>query len=242
MKEIKTDIRHLPDNIHKCMENILDMSNFSDSLDKIYVSDTFATMLTIIYGLEKCNILKDRKLKTSNLVVHIVGADIFELMTDWKLNFQLLNNWIINLDSCKFIFIGPDCKWNKPPEYDCENIKVEYVNDFYHNANNIDHADLIVTFNSGLHEFEFDNQQDTWKKSLEKLINNKAPLVITSYTKQELEEDLKRFELFPKKTIKHIEKNVYSNLRPIRDWDSELCTPFYVNGYIAILAGIHYSE
>ncbi|XP_044751021.1 uncharacterized protein LOC123311239 [Coccinella septempunctata] len=240
LKEIDTDNEKLPNSIQECLEMFVDMSEICDTLLKIYVADIFATMLTIIYSMEKCDILKKRYSKFDNLVVHVVGADISELAADWNSNFLLLKSWIKDLKSCKFIFIGPDCILSERPKHTCNNIKIECVNDFYHNTKNLDEPHLIVALNSGLHEFQSDNKQDTWGKSLVKLISDKAPLVLTAYTRRELEEDVKRLQIFEMKMLLDIQKNPFSNNRPIRDWDSELYTPFYVNGYIAILAGVNY--
>lgn len=239
LKEIDENLERLPQIIQHCMEIITDMSNCTDSLQKIYRTDIFTTILTIIYGLEKTKLLEFRNLKLSDLVVHIVGADISELSLDWNLNFLFLNKWIKNLNTCKLIFIGPDCE-SIQISHHCNNISIQIVNKYYHDVENLDEPNVIVALNSGLHEFQFDKNQDTWMKSLNKLINNDAPLVLTSYTRQELEDDLKRFEFFPKKTILNIQKNPFSNIRPLRDWDSKEYAPFYVNGYIAIIAGRNY--
>ncbi|KAL3281051.1 hypothetical protein HHI36_004275 [Cryptolaemus montrouzieri] len=146
-----------------------------------------------------------------------------------------------NLKYCKFIFVGPDSELISPTQIDDnKKIKIECFKGYYHNiVGKIDKADIIVALNSGLHEFD-SSSSDTWDKSLSKLVNKNAPLLLTAYTKNELEEDVKRLQFFHIKTIVNIQKNPFSNVRPIRDWDSRDNSPFYVNGYITIIAANKY--
>ncbi|KAK9873448.1 hypothetical protein WA026_022679 [Henosepilachna vigintioctopunctata] len=200
-KEVNPNVECLPNSIHESIELFLEVSELN-YMDKVLATDIFASILTVVYGLEMCNCLSKRNILKGSLVLHLVGADISELSLNWVHITHFLELWIKNLITCEIILVGPDLKCEPRKLLSNNKIKFHYFNDVYHNVvDTIQKPDIIIAFNSGLHECQFVEVNDSWNKSLSKLIKNNAPLLLTAYTRSEIEEDLKRFNNF---NISHI--------------------------------------
>ncbi len=96
--------------------------------------------------------------------------------------------------------------------------------------------DLVCAFNSGIHEAELMNKENSWKPALEWILQHNVPLLVTSYNAEEAELDQKYIEkLGGKVTLSH-QLNPFRSLHPIREPTST--NQFYfLNYYLHLVRG-----
>ncbi|XP_044731075.1 uncharacterized protein LOC123294037 [Chrysoperla carnea] len=142
-------------------------------------------------------------------------------------------NWSKHKSFC------PECE-KLESEFYCENkISVHFYSMFYHeflNIPNVKVPNLNIAFNCGFHENELEKNSCTWRLSLPFMID--VPLAFTSYTHEEALEDMRMVQNYAKNiqydVVLKCSKNLYSGLKPIRDWE-QLQDCFYTNNYISII-------
>nr|XP_018902639.1 PREDICTED: uncharacterized protein LOC109034129 [Bemisia tabaci]XP_018902640.1 PREDICTED: uncharacterized protein LOC109034129 [Bemisia tabaci]XP_018902641.1 PREDICTED: uncharacterized protein LOC109034129 [Bemisia tabaci] len=185
------------------------------------------------------------------LIIHLVGASSSyecQFMKYWETLLHLLPE----LHSVLLIHIGPELEDSPSILRPCDtcwnankSIQVRFHSEFYHQYCDSFHAsipNMIVSFNCGLHEDE-GTDTDMWKQSLPYFLKHvNVPIMLTAYTKEEAKHDLNRLinesieHNIRVKVIKEFEKNPYSCVRPIRDWESPGDSVFYSNHYVSALA------
>lgn len=235
----------------KSLTDVLDLnqpSEYSSYLNYIHNCDQILSGLTVLYALEMTGMLTSHKLLQKTLVLHIVGANSFELSLNWTLIIEIFVHWIFNLELVDITFIGPELEdipqlETNVKKHLCDNsllkeeeidINIHLHKCCYHEvANNLPKPDLVVAFNSGLHEF-CDSTNDTWQNSVSSLsTHTDVPLMLTAYTFDEITKDVD--------IVKGTEivwgpaKNPFSNLRPLIDWASEDDPIYFINNFLAIL-------
>lgn len=252
VRNFKPKVNTLPNNLQELMhiyvkDKVPKESSSNEIIEFIIKSNLIAPAASILYGMEKSGLLRDRLLNKPNLTVHIVGAEITEMSWFWKLITELLFHWIKNLKSLVFYLVGPElnhegvtekfaqqlcnsCKAKQP------STKIVFHWKLYHQIVDIlDKPNIVVAFNSGLHEFS----NNLWQQSIDCLtMYSNVPLLLTAYTLDEIKKDVyvvKSKSSHNVSTILESQKNPFSNMTPIRDWETENSPVFYVNGYIAIL-------
>jgi hypothetical protein len=214
-------------------------------VDYIVMTEYFAPAVNMLYALEKSGFLNGRRAKKASFCVHIVGSDRTEDQISWVLVIEFLSHWIINLKAMKIILIGPEIKETQAVGINlrCQECRAKNfagtiirIRGLYHDqVDLIARPDLVVAFNSGLHEF-IDNEKDTWKKSIPKLIGTKGiPAILTAYTEKELNGDLARFQESRVNYLVKPRRNPYSSLRPNRNWEEGSEPIFYQSGYVAVI-------
>lgn len=226
----------------------LDLNQSSDyaKFNYIHNCDQVLSGLTILYALEVTGLLTCHKLTEKTLVLHIVGANTFELSLNWTLIIEMFAHWIFNLELVDITFIGPEVEElpqleTNVKEHFCDNCllrKVD-VNIRFHKScygevvNNLAKPNLVVACNSGFHEY-LGLTYDPWKTSISSLIKHvDVPLMLTAYTFAEIKKDMK--------IVKGAEivwgpaKNPFSNERPLIDWASEHIPIYYINNFLTIL-------
>lgn len=243
-----------PKDIQSLMKNyfneVANESNLDDHVEFILKTEIIAPGATILYALEKTGIRKSSKNK---LVIHLAGASSMEVFLDWQVISEFLFHWLDDVTVLDWIFVGPEMfelpiKEHQNYSEFCQscsaNSKTFFLN--VHNAKYhevvdiIPKPDLVVAFNSGLHEFE-GQDCDSWTESIPSLLKySDIPLVLTAYTKSEITQDLNRVMHLPGVKLQVVlnELNPFASMRSLRDWTSDdtiVPSVFYVNGFISIV-------
>ncbi|CAG9825419.1 unnamed protein product [Phaedon cochleariae] len=253
--DIEDSISALPENLKQLMsmydenystENVKDIG---PHIIQIRKSQVIAPVATIIYGLEGSGFLSDRIFPKEELVVHLVGADITEMGLLWRIMSELPFHWIKNLRNFEYFIIGPDLnhsgttdKFTNQLCLSCKSKKsttrITFHEQLYHNIVGIlKKPDVVVALNSGLHEFS-NHPEDTWKDSIPFLCQSPGvPLILTAYTKEEIIADINIVRKANKKVKVLVEphRNPFSNLKPLRNFSSDIDPIYYINGFIAVL-------
>ncbi|KAJ8968589.1 hypothetical protein NQ314_002255 [Rhamnusium bicolor] len=255
IKVFDDEVNIFPNNLEELMimyEGGVSTNDSDEKIQFVIKSDFVAPVASILYGLEKSGLLKDRIFPKQILTVHIVGADITEMCWLWKIITELPFHWIKNICALDIFVVGPELGHNGITEKFgaqlCENCRMKnlktriiFHSSLYHEVvDSLKAPDIVVTFNSGLHEFCHNSKSDDWNGSINSLVKYPdVPLILTAYTMDEIKQDINIVKINSEKYVKTVlepERNPFSNMRPIRDWETENVPVFYINGYIAILS------
>lgn len=247
--DIPDDIITLPNNLFELMnlyiKNLLE-HEVEDRIKTIKICDYGSPAANILFCLEQSGLLNGRNLNKKTLTIHLVGADIVEISWDWTIVFDMLFHWIRNLESLNFTLVGPELDASLSTKnvgndmcLNCKENKVKVTCTFYSKmyhevVNDLDKPDLVVAFNSGLHAYD----ENSWGESIGLLTKNpEVPLLLTAYTSKELQCDVDIVLKNSSPNLKLIvepQRNPFSCMRPMRDFNTLNVPIFYVNGYIAI--------
>ncbi|XP_048520690.1 uncharacterized protein LOC125503813 [Dendroctonus ponderosae] len=219
-------------------------------LNYINSCDEILSGLTVLFALNQSGILKNRQLAKPFLGIHIVGATALEYSLNWALTIEIFFHWILNLQVFSVAFIGPEAP-DLPIDFQniqrqfCENCRKRtnfitaeakcYPSLYHEVADHLIQPDIVVAFNSGLHEF-YESSYDPWKSSVKCLIQNAGvPLLLTAYTLQEIRKDLQIIQATAQVKVLHEPKeNPFRNQRPLQDWASQDDPIYFINNYLAI--------
>ncbi|KAH1013555.1 hypothetical protein HUJ04_002534 [Dendroctonus ponderosae] len=219
-------------------------------LNYINSCDEILSGLTVLFALNQSGILKNRQLAKPFLGIHIVGATALEYSLNWALTIEIFFHWILNLQVFSVAFIGPEAP-DLPIDFQniqrqfCENCRKRtnfitaeakcYPSLYHEVADHLIQPDIVVAFNSGLHEF-YESSYDPWKSSVKCLIQNAGvPLLLTAYTLQEIRKDLQIIqETAQVKVLHEPRENPFRNQRPLQDWASQDDPIYFINNYLAI--------
>ncbi|PSN41770.1 hypothetical protein C0J52_08859 [Blattella germanica] len=207
------------------------------------ISELLSCPLTLIYSLETLY------MNMRNLQIHVVGAGFLEF--SYLKKWEVILHYIPELFGLNLVFIGPEVEQDLEGKCkvdlceDCHRkhceLSLHYLCNTYHQfaiSENYTRPDIIVAYNSGLHEFE-NSDNDSWGPSIPYLIKHEhVPLILTSYTREEAEKDIQRVMTIKERKIKIIlncQENPFSSKRPYRDWDNETNKVFYQNKFISIV-------
>lgn len=214
-----------------------------ETLEAYSLIDLFAPPANIIFGLEKANLLKNRKFRKNKLVIHIVGADEEEQSWNWGFFMEFMFHWIKNLEKLTVVVIGPNIKPLKKLfnlfgicgrcNVSSSNAICFSLSNFYHNLDNLSKPDIVVGFNCGIFLFP------SWKKSIPKLLKHSGvPLLLTDYTLDWLQKDLSVVKNNTSKKIKIIvnpKKNAFRCISPYRSVDVIRNPICYKNAFIILI-------
>ncbi|XP_023015104.2 putative protein MSS51 homolog, mitochondrial [Leptinotarsa decemlineata] len=252
VSDFNDDLTVLPRSLHELMILYDETYSTSDhpNAQIIHKSNFVSPVASILYGLQSGGYLLNRNFSKDDLTVHIVGADLTEMAWLWKIMAELPFHWIRNLKSLDYIVIGPglghDGNTEEFTHQLCNSCKLKEVKvrctfhtQLYHNiVNSIEPPDAVVAFNCGLHENQDQPKLDTWRESIPSLLQHRGvPLILTSYTSNEIIKDLsvvKELVSYVIKTEPH--QNPFSSMRPLKNFESQHEPVYYLNGYIAVLA------
>lgn len=214
-----------------------------EDISYFFNSELLCCPLTVIYALQYENLGSKTELN-----VHVVGADRFEfsVLHMW----EILFHWFSKLKYLNLTFIGPefleitpelkpklcsDCALNRTLTVDSQACFYhDYVKDYNFVPN------VIVAFNCGFNEYKINPDKDMWKLSIPSFSTFCGiPVILTSYTKEESEEDLLRLlDLKPAdkdyRVILACEQNPFASCCPRRDWET-LNGVFYANNYVTVV-------
>lgn len=230
-----------------CMELFIKeyVKNCSEQdVSYFFNSELLSCPLTVIYALQYKNLGSKTELN-----IQVVGADKFEfsVLPMW----EILFHWLPKLKCLKLTFIGPEFLEMTPelkPKLcsDCyvnKTLIVDSQKCFYHDyvkSDNVSAPNVVVAFNCGFNEYKVKPEKDMWKASIPCFSTFCGiPVILTSYTKQESEEDLLRLiDLKPTdkdyRVILACEQNPFASCCSRRDWET-LNGVFYANYYITVV-------
>lgn len=251
--KIKGEYSVLPENVElflsikPCPQ--IDYTRVTDSLINILKREAISPILIAIYSFQASEFIKNRVCKKENITIHIVGSSYNESMINWDLNGYFFLHWSSNVKTIHFVFIGPEVEADIEPlvienkEYEAclekeRRVIIEYHRKFYHDVvEQLASPDLIILFNSGLHEFE-QEQSDTWAPSIPCLFRNvDVPVCLTAYTEDEMERDIKcisKIGVDIQFVVKNM-KNPFGGKRPHRNWLTSNSPVFYFDDYITVV-------
>lgn len=255
INKINDDIENLPDSLHEIItlfdanskKRVLNCSLAEVATLDSLLSESLDVVGILFYVFKKIHPSLTRTLPKTTMVLHIIGANRVESQKKWDCISEILFHWYKNLVSIDFVLIGPELD---DEFFDFDYNLCEYCvserkfsrkthRAFYHDIiEEVPKPDLVLALNCGLHEFA-DTEYDTWKGTLPVLLHYpQVPLVITSYTENEMENDLNRIKDLKGGRYEYVlenELNEYSSSRPLRDWASEKEPFYYHNRFVSII-------
>ena len=189
------------------------------------------------------------------MAIHIVGANVYEVMGIIK--WEYLAHRLPSLTSLTLTFIGPELEaeddGNDRTVGQCEDcsaagkLLTHQMNSMtykqYKQKYSDSQPDLVIVQNCGFHEYDVASEDwsEGWDQGISYLMpSNKAPVIFTSYTKSESENDLHRFlEHCGSEDVELLiecQQNTMRSYRPIRDWEMDNDQDvFYSNQYINVV-------
>jgi hypothetical protein len=212
------------------------------ALDVILKSEVLTCVATLMFALQHSRIVPK-----SNLSVHVVGASQIEY--SFYETLEIMLHWFPSLKKLQLLFVGPECIEETKVTLCDHCTKTRVINlktskDLYHvylKSHSITNPDIIIAYNCGLHEYENEVHQDTWKESIPSLLSfSPATLVLTSYNMIEAGKDLSRVlrlngNLSSCNLLLNCIQNPFRSLRPHRDWEQNADSIFYQNNIISIV-------
>ncbi|XP_050309619.1 uncharacterized protein LOC126745694 [Anthonomus grandis grandis] len=235
------------------LSSIIDIPVDTNKLEFLNFADQVLSGLTLLATLGQTSLLKNHKIIKPSCKLHVVGAASFESTLNWATIVEIFFHWIHNLESLNINLIGPELD-DSPNQFEdlksflCEECRDTrniigpiFHKNFYHElVNDLPKPDLVVAFNSGLHEF-FNSGSDTWENSLTSLAKYVGvPLVFTAYTEEEIFKDLEVLKQ-AMDNIKIIHgpcQNQFRNVKPLRDWENQKVPIYYINNYVCAVMQI----
>jgi splicing suppressor protein 51 len=103
-------------------------------------------------------------------------------------------------------------------------------------ANEFKRPDLVCAFNSGIHEAELMNKENSWQPALEWILQNNVPLLVTSYNAEEAEMDQKYIEKLGGKVELSHQLNPFRSLHPNRE-PTTTNQFYFLNYYLHLVRG-----
>lgn len=241
-------LKAFPENLENLIEILIQESYIglpNNFFEKLRVTDMFAPIAIILYGLERANLLKNNSFMKNDLIVHIIGANHEEQNWNWHLLIEFVFHWIKNMRMLTFVAVGPDAgTWDLTNlgvlhstfgscRMRSSHIKCYSSPNYYHDVvDELEKPDIVVAFNSGIFAVP------TWEKSIPSLLKYPGvPLILTDYTLSYTQQDVDIVKEISKQDIENIvipQRNPFSCITPQRH-DHKSFPIFYNNGYIAIL-------
>ena len=224
-----------------CMDTIKQYSySLSENLGSIegrVLSDIMSPPMTVVQMIYSLGLhSKD------TLSIELVGAGEFEMQYFEK--WEQLLHWLPLVEKFKLTLVGPDVAGYKSNLNLCEtclsrnmDFQIVYAPQLYHHYVNAEsRPDIIVAFNAGFTENIQSRVKDTWKDSILEMLKQNCPVLVTSYTLKEAENDLAHVKSLVKdsNTIIECQKNLFSAGKPLQDWefhDDETFPQVYYKNY-----------
>ncbi|XP_037085848.1 putative protein MSS51 homolog, mitochondrial [Pollicipes pollicipes] len=223
-----------------------------------FLTERLSFPLTVLHALQRLPAGRPVQ-ELERLTVHVVGAQMLvECLGIIK--WEYLVHRLPALRAIRLVFVGPElfrgCGRDMAGAVedsgatrceDCTRRQRDVVHEMrpttYHAYCRGPHwtrPDVVVCFNSGIHEFA-EREEDTWRESLPFLVrHDDVPLILTAYTRTELDRDLAQLERAVPDLRTRLEpaKNPYGSTKPVRDMCREDdCDVFFLNQFLAVVQG-----
>lgn len=231
----------LPSSIWKFVDQYFLLKSYNAEKQKIIVSNLLTRPLTFVYAAEKLKFQVPKE-----ICIHIVGAtcEEFDHVGYW----QTLFYWFSKLQFLLIDFIGNDIveyeevyfkSPYKLPDFSLDGKQLSLNSyrgryDDYVKSKVYSKPDIIIGYNLGLHESNYEISECTWKETLSVISEMNVPFIITAQSeKRGRKEHEMLCSLLGKRINYEIsEKNPYASLIPERDFETErLC---YSNSHVMV--------
>jgi len=229
-------------------------SQLTDDISKSELDHCFLTCqvsgaLTILDNLHK---FKPDSMQKETLVIHVVGATVYEMMG--LIKWEYLLHRLPDVKEIRYSFIGPglmDEENSQPsvPVCDVCHTNSKYVSysiypvrySIFKNYG-FEPADVLLVQNAGFSEFPDTDDCPGWTEGwsdLAELCDQRgdALLIFTAYTKGEADKDLDRWNSYcESEVVVAAQENAMKSLRPCRDWENDDNKDvFYANQYLSVV-------
>lgn len=218
------------------------LDNTYDNALAVLNTDFLTRPLTVFHAMELLDYIPKRK----DVIIHVVAADTVEEITvmTWKFLLNLINKTFTNVTSLVVIMIGPEL--NKADLYEShfsdpsseKKLSWEFHDVLYDNyagSSSFVKPDLIVGFNTGIHEQELGSTTETWTSSIQLVAKQRCPFILTCYTQEEKRKDVSRINTILNKNVNYLYcgKNPFASLRPHRSFE-QAERVYYQNHYMIV--------
>lgn len=180
------------------------------------------------------------------ICIHVIGAENdFELSAIEK--WEIFLSHLLPCTDILLVFIGPELFYNNSAQYEscdeCEvwgkKLRLDFqFNSFYHQYVQGPHyvkPDMICSFNPGIYRTTGFNKMDSWGETIEQILKQNVPVLVTAYTKVEILKDIERIEQTAKlNLIQAPGQNPFSSLKPFLSFVNDEVSPIiFKNHYHA---------
>lgn len=225
-----------------------EISKSISEMEYFELSDITTYPLTALYAL--CALEHLDLSTTDHLTIHIIGAESdFEIRRPEKWEYLVLH-LIPGLKSLHIDFIGPELNVlssDKLCSKLCslcrkatKNVTFSFHNKLYHNLDgysNLRKPNLICMFNPGLYRVTGFDGNDSWTPTIQTMVIQQCPVLITAYTHKEILMDVRTIESLQKIIIlTKPQSNPFSSLKPSLNFVSdEDCPVIFKNSFYCII-------
>lgn len=214
--------------------------------------------LTTLYAMQICCSEWGKK---AELNVHVLGAEFqFEGVNlhVWE---QMFLHFLPKLKRLRLVLVGPELELpNGVPANLLSKVKLcceckaadrvvdvrfrprmlyhEFVRDRVERVEK--NPDLICAFNPGLYRKTGFAGEDTWPETIREFCKTPTPVIVTSYTANEIFWEISRIKSIDPEVgiILEPQRNPFASIKPDRNFVSDDTNPLiYKNYYVAIVAG-----
>ncbi|XP_046972798.1 FK506-binding protein 5 [Vanessa cardui] len=253
----------IPDKINEVLGAMYEEKIDMDEIQYAALTQLASAPLTTAYGYQlystKMNsTCANGVLKKATFTIHAVGTDLqFEAdaLNKWEIFFLHLRPDVQDL---RVVLVGPDLNPSELPLELlgkiklCENCRANkrrvifhfHDKETYHEYYSSDDfitPDVVCAFNPNIQRSSLYNIKDTWSSTIDSILQQKIPFIITSYNIEELERDISRVKEISRynfNVVSEAKHNPFSSLRPDRNFITDHEIPLLFKNYcFSILCG-----
>ncbi|XP_034826245.1 uncharacterized protein [Maniola hyperantus] len=252
----------MPGNINDVLGSIYEEKIDMDDIQYAALTQIATAPLTAAYSYQihssKMNSTCANGMKKNlTFTIHVVGAELpFEAdsLNKWETFFLHLRSDVKDL---RVVMVGPDINSSKLPLdllakiklcENCQTNKRRVLFDFHDNENYHDYyssdgfvtPDIVCAFNQNIHR-AFAYNIETWPSTINSILKQRVPFVLTSYSIEELRRDLGKVRECARvdfNVVSEIKYNPFSSVRPDRNFITDHEIPLLFKNYcFCILCG-----
>ena len=212
--EHQIEITNLPESINDFIEIYIKLDKSckkNPEVWTVYVSELLTRPLTLLYAMEILELKPE-----SNLTIHVIGADLKELVSSM---WEAILHWLPDLKNLKVILIGPEmiedeawlqeiCQTCISKEKKLSIIIESILYEKYCKSKRFWTPDIVIAYNP------FINYDPKWTKGLQTLSTITCPFVLTVYHEMEAynEQETMKFLFGTNARHLHYQPNPFANL------------------------------
>nr|XP_026498131.1 uncharacterized protein LOC113402164 isoform X2 [Vanessa tameamea] len=252
----------IPEKINEVLGATYEEKIDMDEIQYAALTQLASAPLTAAYGYQiystKMNSTCANGVLKTTFTIHAVGTDLqFEAdaLNKWEIFFLHLRP---DVEDLRVVLVGPDLNPSELPLELlgkiklCENCRAnerrvmfhfhdkETYHEYYSGEDFIT-PDVVCAFNPNIQRSSLYNIKDTWSSTIDNILQQKVPFIITSYNIEELERDISRVKEITRynfNVISEAKHNPFSSLRPDRNFITDHEIPLLFKNYcFSILCG-----
>ncbi|CAH0715075.1 unnamed protein product, partial [Brenthis ino] len=252
----------IPDNLNQILGSMYEEKIDMDDIQYAALTQIATAPLTTAYCyqlyMNKNSTNANGLSKKSTFTIHTIATDLqFEAdsLNKWEIFFLHL----LDVQDLRLVLIGPELNSSDLP-WDilgkirvCENCKTNrrrVIFDFrdkqsyqdYYSSDDFITPDIVCAFNPNIQRASTYKVEDTWPSTLNCVLKQRVPFLITSYTLNELKRDIdwiKECSKIDFNIISDLKHNPFCSVRPDRNFITDHEMPLLFKNYcFSILCGI----